>query len=728
MVWRGAWWVGPVRVLSCVVAVACVVSLVGAATVRGTVLQRGYYQHVLDEERVYDRLYDEVLVDPGSRPVTRSLLSRLPVPEAVVTANVKTVLPPATVRQLTDEQVAALVGYFRGDTDKLGVSVDVRPVVANVGELAQVYLGDLASGRGASPEADVAAALKRVDRALEQVAAGRRPADLPKVELGDSAVRKVSSALLSRVPSGKRESLRPQVEGALASGDTGTALAAVGPYLPGSRAGSGAEKSRRDLLRMAGGGRWNVVRDVRGAGFDTGGVEAARDWTQWSQGPLQAAAVGVGLLAVGFLWVSGPPARRTRKLRTIGWILAAGGALSAAAFWLVWWRAGDVVWHAPGGWPSSLAALVEDVQRTALSRAVDAGLTAAAVPFAAGALLVAGAYARLRFPAVRRAVSGLARRKRARAVGAVAAAVTASLVLGVVFAPAAAGGLERRYCNGSAELCDLRYDQAAYVATHNSMSSTSDRFISPLQDGDIRTQLDDGARALLIDTHTWERSDQVAERLKVSDFAPGMRKKVAGFIDRSGPARPGLWLCHAVCRGGALPLVGTLREIRSWMDQHPGEVVTLIVQSGISGEQTAAAFRKAGLEDLLFTPDRDPGAPWPELGEMVEENKRLVVFSEGSGGPASWFRGFYRYGMETPYDVRDPGEMSCGPYRGGTGKRLFLLNHFVTNAGGSRLDAGRVNAKGFVVDRARRCGVQRGRPVNFIAVDYANLGDVAGAV
>ncbi|WP_253186401.1 PI-PLC domain-containing protein [Streptomyces abyssalis] len=726
--WRHARWVGPVRVLACLVAVVCVTALVGAATLRATVLERGYYQAVLDDERAYDRLYDEVLVDPRSRPVTRSLLSRLPVPETVVTANLKTVLPPTTVRQLTGEQIAALTGYFRGDSRSLGVSVNLRPVLANVGELAQVYLGGLASGERASPEAKVSAVLARVDEALDRVAAGREPAGLPEVELSDRAVDTVTSALLSGVPANERASLRPQVEGALAAGDTGTALAAVGPHLPGTKAGSGEERSRRDLLRMADGGRWNAVHDLRGAGVDTGALESARAVTRLMQGPAQTLAVAVGLLALVFLWVSGPPGRRTRGLRTAGWILAVGGALPAVAFWAVRHRAGDLLWQAPASWPPSLAGLAEDLQRNALAALGTAGLSAAAVPLAAGALLVTAAAVRERHRAVRTALRALNRRTRTRLVGGTSAAVAAAVVFGVVLAPTAAGEPERAHCNGSAQLCDLRYDEAAYLTTHNSMSSTADRFISPLQDGDITTQLDDGARALLVDTHTWEPSDRIAERLKVSDFAPGMQRKVAEVIDKAGPARPGLWLCHAACRAGALPLVETLREIRVWLQQHPEEVVTLVVQNGITGEQTASAFRKAGLQDLLFTPDRDPESPWPTLGEMVAGNKRLVVFSEGSGGPAGWYRGFYRYGMETPYDFPDPGSMSCAPNRGGTGKRLFLLNHFITDAGGSRLDAGEVNAKSFVLDRARRCGAERGRPVNFVAVDFANLGDARGAV
>lgn len=72
--------------------------------------------------------------------------------------------------------------------------------------------------------------------------------------------------------------------------------------------------------------------------------------------------------------------------------------------------------------------------------------------------------------------------------------------------------------------------------------------------------------------------------------------------------------------------------------------------------------------------------------------------------------------------------MTCGPHRGGTGKRLFLLNHFITIDGGSRLDAGQVNRRDDVLDRVHACERQRGRPVNFVAVDYTTIGDTEGAV
>ncbi|WP_308186333.1 hypothetical protein [Streptomyces sp. MNU76] len=87
---RGARWLHPA---AWTVAVLCLAVLAFAAIMRSTVLNAGFYGKVLEEERAYERLYDEVLVAPQSSALTRDLLARLPVPESAVTSNLKTVLP-----------------------------------------------------------------------------------------------------------------------------------------------------------------------------------------------------------------------------------------------------------------------------------------------------------------------------------------------------------------------------------------------------------------------------------------------------------------------------------------------------------------------------------------------------------------------------------------------------------------------------------------------------------
>jgi hypothetical protein len=183
-----------------------------------------------------------------------------------------------------------------------------------------------------------------------------------------------------------------------------------------------------------------------------------------------------------------------------------------------------------------------------------------------------------------------------------------------------------------------------------------------------------------------------------------------------------------VCRAGATPLVPTLERLRTWLDANPDEIVTLIIQDEITPEQTEQAFDAAGLTRLVFTPSADPQAEWPTLGEMVSSDRRLVLYAEEADGPAPWYRNFYKYGMETPFSVSSPANLTCEPFRGGIGKRLFLLNNFITVSGGSRVDAATVNARKFLLDRVHQCETQCGHAVNFVAVDYATIGDARGAV
>jgi hypothetical protein len=106
----------------------------------------------------------------------------------------------------------------------------------------------------------------------------------------------------------------------------------------------------------------------------------------------------------------------------------------------------------------------------------------------------------------------------------------------------------------------------------------------------------------------------------------------------------------------------------------------------------------------------------------------VVVFAERHGGKPGWYSPLYRYAMETPFTFRNPGAFSCAANRGGSDKRLFVMNHFITRAAPSRSDAAVVNAQDAIVTRARRCARVRGRSPNFVQVDFATLGDVHGAI
>ncbi|NEB37268.1 hypothetical protein [Streptomyces sp. SID14515] len=701
-----------VPVLAFLLAVLCVSTVALTATVRSTVASPGFYQAVLDEESAYDRLYSEVLVDPEISPVTRDLLAHLPVPEALVTSNIKVVLPPATVRALTDQQIEAVTGYLRGDRDELRLTVDLAPVLENLADLAQVYFGDLVANVQGGDQPDFERFTADLATALDALKEGRAPA-LPALPLTEEQADRAADALLTAVPVQERTALRPEIEVALGEGDVSTALAATAA----AALSDGSRSAVADLRTTLQNGTWDLTDTLTAAGNDLTALEEARDYVRLLT-LLQALAVTLALAALVTLWFTGPAAP-ARRLMRLGQALACAGVLTAVTVLLARLITGGRLLAVPSSWAPSVTALVDDLQRNAVDQMAATGLSAALTALVGGVLLTGVGWALLVRPSRMPTPTAM----RTTAAGVACAALAGVLVVPPVFGPSAP-----RQCLGSSRLCELRYDEAAYLTSHNAMSTTADRFIGPLQDPDITTQLNTGVRALQLDTYRWESPQDIAERLDSPEFTPEQRRLISGAIDKVNPPREGLWLCHGVCRAGAIELVPALEDIGDWLRAHPTEIVTLIVQDDISPEDTEKAFRAAGLDDLLHTPSADPEAPWPTLAEMIDSGRRLVVFAEKADGPAPWYRNFYRYGMETPFAFRNPSEMTCAPHRGGTGKQLFLLNHFITNAGGSRLDAGRVNARDWVLERTRACEEQRGSPVNFIAVDYTTVGDALGAV
>jgi len=248
----------------------------------------------------------------------------------------------------------------------------------------------------------------------------------------------------------------------------------------------------------------------------------------------------------------------------------------------------------------------------------------------------------------------------------------------------------------------------------------------PEQDGSIRDQLDFGIRMLMIDATYWHGVDL--------DELPWWRALVGSPVPsavfdtiaaRLAP-RPGLYLCHSQCALGAIPMTTALLDIKAFLAEHPDDVVTLLIQDSVAPRDVEAAFAETGLTDLLY--EETPGAPWPTLGEMIERDERLVVFSEQHVTARPWYLPAFEHMRDTPYRARTAEELSCAPNRGPEDAALFVLNHWIDRRAPDRAAAAVVNAKDFIVERARRCAGERGTLPNFVAVSFYGIGDVLGAV
>jgi hypothetical protein len=264
-------------------------------------------------------------------------------------------------------------------------------------------------------------------------------------------------------------------------------------------------------------------------------------------------------------------------------------------------------------------------------------------------------------------------------------------------------------CNGARALCGRSYRDVAYATAHNAMASAQDGWLGPNQQWDVPTQLEAGVRALMLDTY------------RAGDL---------NFL--SNPQVPGAdpnasYLCHSLCLLGSQSLADGLGEIGTFLAANTGEVITLIIESYLSHELTDEAFVSAGLVDDAYV--HALGTPWPTLGELVDADTRLVVLQDRRVDPRFPYQMYvWDQAFETDFENSVPGDFSCGHNRGSPSNELFILNHFLTDVFGKPELADQVNRNPLLVNRANDCSAFQDTAVNFVTVDFVDIGDTLATV
>ncbi|KAH7532778.1 hypothetical protein FEM48_Zijuj04G0058100 [Ziziphus jujuba var. spinosa] len=154
-------------------------------------------------------------------------------------------------------------------------------------------------------------------------------------------------------------------------------------------------------------------------------------------------------------------------------------------------------------------------------------------------------------------------------------------------------------CNNS-----LPFNKYAFLTTHNAFAiDTGVPRIAPTnQEDSISQQLNNGARALMLDTYDFKGE---------------------------------VWLCHSF-RGNCYdstafgPAIDTLKEIEAFLSTNPGEIVTLILEDYVKAQNgLTKVFIDSGLMKYWFPLKNMPknGQDWPLVSDMVANNQRLIVFT-----------------------------------------------------------------------------------------------------
>ena len=260
-----------------------------------------------------------------------------------------------------------------------------------------------------------------------------------------------------------------------------------------------------------------------------------------------------------------------------------------------------------------------------------------------------------------------------------------------------------RRCNGHEALCDRTLDEVAFAGAHNAMSSRDDGFLAPNQFVALPNQLRLGVRAFMLDT-----------------YAPD-----PAAVD------DGVRLCHGSCDLGMVTLQQTLTRLGRFLESEPDTVVHLMLQDDASIADTRAAFEAAGLFDELAVLI---GPPWPTLGALIDDGRRIVVTAENQGPDPRepWFMPMFTMFQDTPFtfasldDLAD--DASCAANRGGADSPFLLVNHWLGNPLPDDTLADAANAFAVLDDRLQRCAALRGRPPHVVAADFVDVGDLIAVV
>ncbi|KAF4925462.1 PI-PLC X domain-containing protein 1 [Colletotrichum viniferum] len=275
------------------------------------------------------------------------------------------------------------------------------------------------------------------------------------------------------------------------------------------------------------------------------------------------------------------------------------------------------------------------------------------------------------------------------------------------------GLTDARKCNGREHLCNRKYSNVTFVGSHNA-NFVGDR-ITHNQNVPVTRQLDMGVRFLTIQTH-WNDGE--------------------------------IRMCHSKCW---LLDVGKLEdfllEVGRWMKNHPNEVVTLLLTNptSIRGRDFAAAFRKVGMDKIAFTPNKKLTVnSWPTLGQLIDNNNRLVVFMDYPEKPRreKWIMDWFSYSWETPYGELDSNFPHCQrdrPQRDiDESKYMYLINHVWNIAMDARFEGETVkiptrlaanitNSMDSISRQVKLCKAKWGKIPNVILLDFIDDGDAIKA-
>ncbi|RDW91429.1 Tat pathway signal sequence [Coleophoma crateriformis] len=267
-------------------------------------------------------------------------------------------------------------------------------------------------------------------------------------------------------------------------------------------------------------------------------------------------------------------------------------------------------------------------------------------------------------------------------------------------------------CNNFVEFCSRKYSNITEVSAHNSPFVKAGNAAAN-QALDVTTQLNDGVRLLQGQMH---------------------------FVNNVPH------FCHTSCDVlDAGPITTYLAKVKTWVDSHPYDVVTILLGNGPYAPVTnySSYIESTGLVNYAYVPSVIPMGlnDWPTLASMILTGKRVVFFMDYQANQTAvpWIIDEFASMYETPFDPTDrtfpcTAQRPPGVTYESSQNLMLLVNHNlnfdITLLSVSLLvpstpllnETNAVSGYGSLGLSAENCTATWGKPPKWLNVDYYNYG------
>ena len=146
------------------------------------VLSADFYNDALAENEVYDRFYDEVLLDPEFQETKDELLGDIEVPTEDIAMVARAIMPSSYLQAEVERTINATVAYLSKDTDDLELHVDLAIPLENAKEQLLKYVDDRIEELEVVPAPTRQDLEEQMEEVFRQVQEGKIPTQVPSLE------------------------------------------------------------------------------------------------------------------------------------------------------------------------------------------------------------------------------------------------------------------------------------------------------------------------------------------------------------------------------------------------------------------------------------------------------------------------------------------------------------------------------------------------------------------